>query len=406
MREYNFKIYVWIEFWYFFYCFFDFKEDKFGYIYYKMGIYCYYVRKVGMLLLSIEIQSLLVYIIDLIEVEFLYLILFFLGILNINYYFFVGGENLEGYELYNGIIWDVYLLVGFDGFERFYFGVIKVFLEIMIFVEGFVDVEFRLKVVVGFYEFYEVLNFWGYEGFEESIDLNEYFFGERGFFMFLVMSNIFFDVVDFEDVIFDEFLSYDQFWVYSFDFMFREVQDKFVEFVVRGGNFVIFLMFLCYDENLEFYSFFKDFFGVEVEREKVRRNLCFIQFFSVLVEGIDRMFVRNMVCGVRGGEFIVFLGEKFVGVFVRKGGGSVVVFGFRFQYYMSYYDFYRKFVWKFKEFQGVREDFEVMNLDMIVFFMEGKGYVYFVVINLWGYFIKGRISYRGLEVLVFLMVLN
>lgn len=42
-----------------------------------------------------------------------------------------------------------------------------------------------------------------------------------------------------------------------------------------------------------------------------------------------------------------------------------------------------------------------MNLDMIVFFMEGKGYVYFVVINLWGYFIKGRISYRGLEVLVF-----
>lgn len=55
MREYNFKIYVWIEFWYFFYCFFDFKEDKFGYIYYKMGIYCYYVRKVGMLLLSIEI---------------------------------------------------------------------------------------------------------------------------------------------------------------------------------------------------------------------------------------------------------------------------------------------------------------------------------------------------------------
>lgn len=149
------------------------------------------------------------YIIDLIEVEFLYLILFFLGILNINYYFFVGGENLEGYELYNGIIWDVYLLVGFDGFERFYFGVIKVFLEIMIFVEGFVDVEFRLKVVVGFYEFYEVLNFWGYEGFEESIDLNEYFFGERGFFMFLVMSNIFFDVVDFEDVIFDEFLSYD-----------------------------------------------------------------------------------------------------------------------------------------------------------------------------------------------------
>lgn len=45
---------------------------------------------------------------------------------------------------------------------------------------------------------------------------------------------------------------------------------------MRGGNFVIFLMFLCYDENLEFYSFFKDFFGVEVEREKVRRNLCFI----------------------------------------------------------------------------------------------------------------------------------
>ncbi|WP_367884765.1 hypothetical protein [Thermococcus sp. JCM 11816] len=241
----------------------------------------------------------------------------------------MAGENPEGYESHNGITWDVYSPVGLDGSERPHFGgVIKALSETMTSAEGLADAELRPKVAVGLYEPYEALNLWGYEGLEESTDLNEYLLGERGgLFTLLAMSNTPFDAVDLEDVTLDELLSYDQLWVYSLDFMSREVQDKLVEFVARGGgNLVILPMLPRYDENLEPYSSLKDFLGVEVEREKARRNPRLIQFLSVSAEGgIDRMLVRNTVRGVRGGgEPIAFLGgEKPVGgAFVRKGGGG------------------------------------------------------------------------------------
>lgn len=402
MREHNMKIHVWTEFWYSFYRSSDFKEDKLGHIYYKTGIYRYHVRKVGTPPLSIETQSSLAHTIDPTEAELLYSILPPLGIPNINYYLFVGGENPKGYESHNGVTWDVYSPVGLDGSKRPHFRVIKALSETMTSAEGLADAELKPKVAVGLYEPYEALSLWGYEGLEESTDLNEYVLGERGLFTLLAMSNTPFDAVDLEDVTLDELLSYEQLWVYSLDFMSREVQDKLVEFVVRGGNLVILPMLPRYDENMEPYSSLKDFLGVEVERANARRNPRLIQYLSVSADGIDRMLVRNTVRGVRGGEPIAFLGEKPVGVLVKKGRGSAVVLGFRLQYYTSHHDLHRKFVWKLKELQGVKEDFEVTNPDMIVLPMVGKGYAYLAVTNPRGHPIKGRISYRKLEVPVLL----
>ncbi len=196
----------------------------------------------------------------------------------------------------------------------------------------------------------------------------------------------------------EELLSYEQVWVYSLDFMSRAVQDKLVEFLSRGGNLVILPMLPRYDEDMEPYSSLADFLGVEVERAKARRNPRLIQFLSVSADGIDRMLVRNTVRGVREGEPIAFMNGKPVGALVRKGSGSAIVLGFRLQYYTSYHNLHRKFVWKLKELQGVNEDFSVTTPDIIILPMEGEGYAYLAVMNPRGHPVKGRISYRGLEI--------
>ncbi|MCD6373321.1 MAG: beta-galactosidase [Thermococcus sp.] len=398
MREHNLNIHVWTEFWYSFYRSFDFKEDRLGHVYYKTGIYRYHVRKVGTPPLSIETQASLAHTIDPSEAELLYSLLPPMGIPNINYYLFIGGENPKGYESHNGVTWDVYSPVSLDGEKRPHFRTIKALNEFLVNARGIAEAELKPKVAVALYEPYEPLSLWGYNGLEESTNLNEYLFGERGLFTLLAMSNTPFDVLDLEDASVEELLSYRQVWVYSLDFMSRAVQDKLVEFVSRGGNLVILPMLPRYDENMEPYSSLAGFLGVEVEEAEARHNPRLIQFFSVSADGIDRMLVRNTTREVRGGEPIAFVDGKPVGALIRKGSGSAVVLGFRLQYYTSHHDLHRKFVWKLKEFQGVSEDFSVTNPDIIVLPMEGEGYAYLAVMNPRGHPVKGKISYRGLEI--------
>lgn len=398
MRKHDLRIHVWTEFWYSFYRSFDFKEDRLGHVYYKTGIYRYHLKKAGTPPLSIETQSSLAHTIEPDEAELLYGILPPLGIPNINYYLFVGGENPKGYESHNGVTWDVYSPIGLDGSERPHLQTIKALSKVLVNAPGIAETELKPKVAVALYEPYEALNLWAYEGLEESTDLNEYLLGERGLFTLLAMSNTPVDVLDLEDATIGELLSYRQVWVYSLDFMSRAVQDKLVEFVSKGGNLVILPMLPRYDENMEPYSSLADFLGVEVEEAGARRNPRLIQFLSVSSEGIDRMLVRNTVREVKGGEPIAFMGEKPVGAMVRKGEGSAIVLGFRLQYYTSYHDLHRRFVWKLKKLQNVDEDFSVTNPDMIVLPMEGKDYTYLAVMNPRGHPIKGKITYRGREI--------
>lgn len=398
MREHDMRIHVWTEFWYSFYRSFDFKEDRLGHLYYKTGIYRYHVRKAGTPPLSIETQASLAHTIEPDEAELLYALLPALGIRNINYYLFVGGENPRGYESHNGVTWDVYSPIGLSGEERPH---LKTIANLNLFLSnapGLEGAELRPKVAVALYEPYEPLSLWGYGGLEESTDLNEYLLGERGLLTLLAMSNTPFDVLDLEDAGLDELLSYEQVWVYSLDFMAREVQDKLVEFVKAGGNLVILPMLPRYDENMEPYEALANFLGVEVERAGARSNPRLIQFLSVSAEGIDRMLVRNTVRGVRGGEPIAFLGDKPVGAVVRKGKGTAIVLGFRLQYYTSHHDLHRKFVWKLKELQGVSEEFKVTNPDMIVLPLKGEGYSYLAVFNPRGHGIRGRIEYSGITI--------
>ncbi len=398
MGDYDLKVHVWTEFWYSFYRSFDFKEDRLGHLYYKTGIYRYHVKKAGTPPLSIETQSSLAHTIEPSEAELLYSLLPSMGIPNINYYLFIGGENPPGYESHNGVTWDVYSPVGLDGEERPHFRIIKALSEFLVNASGIVEAELKPKVAVALYEPYEALTLWGYEKLEESTDLNEYLLGERGLFTLLAMSNTPFDVLDLEDASLEELLSYKQVWIYSLDFMSREVQDKLVEFVSRGGNLVVLPMLPRYDENMEPYAALSDFLGVEVERAEARRNPRLIQFFSVSAEDIDRMIVRNTVRRVKGGKPITFMAGKPVGAFVRKGAGSAIILGFRLQYYTSYHDLHRKFIWKLKELQGVEEDFSVTNPDIIVLPMEGEGYAYLTVMNPRGHPVRGSISYKGLKI--------
>ncbi|WP_338064596.1 beta-galactosidase trimerization domain-containing protein [Thermococcus indicus] len=226
------------------------------------------------------------------------------------------------------------------------------------------------------------------------MNLNEYILGERGLLTLLAMSNVPFDVIDLEEASFDEMLSYDQLWVYSLDFLSREVQDKLVEFVAKGGNLVILPMLPYLDENMKPYSALVEFLGVEVERVNARDNPRLIQFTSVSSEGIDRMLVRNTVREVRGGEPFVFHYGKPVGTFVRRGKGSAIVLGFRLQYYTSHHDLHRKFVDKLLAMQGVERDFEVTDRDMIAI-PRGN---YLVLLNPRGHRVFGKVRYRDVEI--------
>ncbi|ASJ17524.1 beta-galactosidase [Thermococcus chitonophagus] len=395
IRKNNLDIHLWTEFWYSFYRSFDFKEDRLGHVYYKIGTYRYYVNKLNTPPLSIETQSSLANVIEKDEAELLYGLLPSLGIHNINYYLYVGGENPRGYESHNGVTWDVYSPIGLDGSERQHVEPIKWIGEFLKANKDFAYSPFNAKVAFAMYEPYEALNLWGHrpENFKESVNLNEYLFGERGLLTLLAMSNVPFDVIDLENTTVEEMLRYEQIWVYSLDFMGREVQDKLAEYVEKGGNLVILPMLPYLDENLNEYRKLEEFLGVKVEGEPARDNVRLIPFVSVDADGIDRMIVRNVVREVKGGEPIAWVEDKVVGAIVRKGKGSAVILGFRLQYFSSYHDMHRKFVDKILELQGVERDFKVTDRDMIVI-PRGN---YLAVINPRGHAVKGRISYNGIE---------
>ncbi|MFA4663443.1 exo-beta-D-glucosaminidase [Pyrococcus kukulkanii] len=395
VKKNKLDIHLWTEFWYSFYRSFDFKEDKLGHLYYKVGIYRYYVDKLGTPPLSIETQSSLANVIERDEAELLYGLLPSLGIHNINYYLYVGGENPRGYESHNGVTWDVYSPISLDGSERQHVEPIKWIGKFLKANKDFAYSPFHAKVAFAMYEPYEALNLWGYrpENFKESVNLNEYLFGERGLLTLLAMSNVPFDVIDLENTTVEEMLKYEQIWVYSLDFMAREAQDKLAEYVEKGGNLVILPMLPYLDENMNEYRKLEEFLGVKVGEEIARDNYRLIPFVSVDAEGIDRMITRNVVREVKGGEPIAWVGEKVVGALVKKGKGSAVILGFRLQYYPSYHDMHRKFVDKILELQGVERDFKVTDRDIIVI-PRGN---YLAVINPRGHTVKGRISYNGLE---------
>ncbi|WP_460130173.1 exo-beta-D-glucosaminidase [Thermococcus prieurii] len=395
VKKRNLDIHLWTEFWYSFYRSFDLKEDRLGHIYYKTGVYRFYQRRLGTPPLSIETQVSLAHTIEPDEAEHLYSLIASLGIHNINYYLYVGGENPKGYESHNGVTWDVYSPIGLDGSERPHIEPIKWLGEFLLNNPAFSDAELRPKVAFGTYEPYEAIATFGLrKGLTESVNLNEYLLGERGLLTLLAMSNVPFDVLDLEEASVEEMLSYGQLWVYSLDFMSREVQDKLVEFVARGGNLVILPMLPYLDENMKPYSALAEFLGVEVERAEARDNPRLIQFTSVESEGIDRMLVRNTVREVKGGEPFVFHYGRPVGTLIRKGKGSAVVLGFRLQYYNSYHDLHRKFVDKLLEMQNVKRDFEVTDRDMIAI-PRGN---YLVLLNPRGHRVFGKVRYRGIKV--------
>ncbi|ASJ15245.1 exo-beta-D-glucosaminidase [Thermococcus radiotolerans] len=395
VRERNLDIHLWTEFWYSFYRSFDFKEDRLGHIYYKTGIYRFYQKKLGTPPLSIETQVSLAHTIEPDEAELLYALLPALGIHNINYYLYAGGENPEGYESHNGISWDVYSPIGLDGTERPHVEPIKWLGEFLRGNPGFVESRLKPRVAFGGYEPYEPLAVWGLRGnLKESVNLNEYLFGERGLLTLLAMSNVPFDVLDLEEATVEEMLAYDQLWVYSLDFMAKDVQNKLVEFVERGGNLVVLPMLPYLDENMKPYSALADYLGVEVEFAEARDNFRLIPFVSVSSDGIDRMVTRNVAREVRGGTPVAFANGKPVGALVRKGRGSAIVLGFRLQYFSSHHDLHRKFVDKLLALQGVTRDFEVTDSDMIAI-PRGN---YLVLANPRGHRVFGKVRYRGIEV--------
>ena len=395
VKERNLDIHLWTEFWYSFYRSFDLKEDRLGHVYYKIGIYRFYQKMLGTPPLSIETQASLAHTIEPDEAELLYALLPALGIHNVNYYLYVGGENPRGYESHNGITWDVYSPIGLDGSERPHVEPIEWLGEFLKGNPRFLDTELETTVAFGAYEPYEALNIFSLrKNLTESVNLNEYLLGERGLFTLLAMSNVPFSVLDLEEASVEEMLGYGQLWVYSLDFIGREVQDKLVEFIKRGGNLVILPMLPYLDENLKPYTALADFLGVEVERAEARDNPRLIQFTSVEGDGINRMLVRNTVREVKGGEPFVFHHRKPVGTLVRKGKGSAIVLGFRLQYYTSYHDLHRRFVDKLLEIQGVERPFEVTDRDMILL-PRGN---YLAVLNPRGHRVAGKIRYRGIEV--------
>ncbi|HII60916.1 exo-beta-D-glucosaminidase [Pyrococcus horikoshii] len=395
VTRHKLDIHLWTEFWYSFYRTFDFKEDKLGHLYFKTGIYRYYVSKLKTPPLSIETQASLANVIEKDEAELLYALLPALGIHNLNYYLYVGGENPRGYESHNGVTWDVYSPIGLDGRERQHVEPIKWIGEFLKSNIDFVDSQFKARVAFGMYEPYEALNLWGYkpESFEESVNLNEYLFGERGLLTLLAMSNVPFDVIDLEISTLEEMLQYEQIWVYSLDFMSREVQEKLIKYVEEGGNLVILPTLPYLDENMKPCTRLRDFLGVEVERAKARDNMRLIPYLSVDAEGIDRMVVRNVAREVKGGEAIAWIGDKVVGTIVRKGKGSAVILGFRLQYYSSYHDMHRKFVDKILQLQGVKREVEVSNRDIIAI----PRIHYLVLVNPRDEEVAGKVKYRGVE---------
>ena len=398
VKERSMKVHLWTEFWYSFYRSFDFKEDKLGHLLFKTAVYRLYSRETPGL--SIETQSSLAHTIEPDEAELLYGLLPALGIPNVNYYLFIGGENPKGYESHNGSTWDVYSPVGLDGSERPHLSTIK---SLSSFLRNNGSVAYGkpdLRVAFGFYEPYEAVSIWGYDELEESTNLNEYLLGERGLLTLLAMSNTPFDALDLEDARVDDMLKYDQLWVYSLDFMSREVQEKLAGFVEAGGNLVILPMLPYLDEDMEPCSILSERLGVETERVKAESNPRLIPFVSVSAEGIDRMIVRNRVRTVRGGEPIAWAGEKPAATIVQKGKGSAIVLGFRLQYFTSHHDLHRRFVTYLKELQGVEETVQVSNPDLVVIPLKGKNGNWLTVANPRGHPVSAEVEYEGVRTTV------
>jgi beta-galactosidase len=399
------KIDLWTEFWpRSFYRSFDFKEDKIGEVAFKLGVYRPLVKKAGTPPLSIETQSFIAHHIEPDEAELLYLTILAYGINNVNYYLMIGGESPRGFGCHTGKTWDISCPIALDGERRPHFEVIQRLGQFFkLHGVRLANTETVADIAVGYYEPYEACSFSesGLQpGFVESLQslFQEYFMGDRGLLNLLSMSGANYDAVDLESMRIEDLLQYKQLWVYAFDFMDEETQEKLVKYVARGGNLVLLPGTPHLNEHMKKTDVMNVLFPAKLLNSvKAEGSDRLVPYLAVDAEGIEEMVVKDYVREFELTDETPIAWDSKTAkpcAYRRKyGKGHATLVGFKIQYLPSYHDSHRRFVKRLLRLDGLKMTVCSENTDLLVVERKGLGYSYLFVLNSIGLPVKSKVSF-------------
>jgi len=404
-KKRHLKISLWTEFWPdSHYRSFDFKEDKIGDIAYKLGIYRPLVKKANTPPLSIETQAYLAHHIDLNEAELLYLSILAYGLNNLNYYLMVGGESPRGYGSHTGKTWDISCPIALDGKRRPHFNVIER-LGKFFKLHGvrMAHTETVTEIAVGYYEPYEACRILGNTldmELSENIQgyYDEYLLGKRGLLTLLSLSGISFDMVDLQTTPVENLLHHKQLWIYALDFMDEEVQKKLVEFVRQGGNLVTLPGTPHLNENMEKTDTMNRLFSAKlVSPVSAKKSERLVPFLAVDAKDIEEMIVKDYIRNFELTDETPIAWDSKTGkpcAYRRKfGKGHATLIGFKIQYFPSFHDFHRRFIWRVLDFDGVQRLTSAEDTELLIIERRGTGYSYLFALNSTGLPMNSKVSF-------------
>ncbi len=275
------------------------------------------------------------------------------GMNAINYYMFSSGENYDDIGLFGKRHqWQAPLKE--NGEERPHYSKIKYLGSLFkSWSEEILDTKKSIDTYIGFYADYYMTEY-NNKNTEEIINKIVEFrekFQFDGILRSLSLSNISFEAIDVMEKQNIDPNKVKSLWMFSTEWMDEHIQRKLVDYVLSGGNLILYPQIPVYDMSGKKCTLLKDAIDVEIKESKkgwIRLNVL----------GIDSVFANyRLVFDKFNGKPIAWYdeeGEKEVAAFAKQlGKGNVLVFGIGMEHE---YDYKIDVIKKLAENLGINTD--------------------------------------------------
>jgi len=343
------------------------------------------------------------------SLEILYDVTIARGIKGINYYMMVGGENPAGYENITGREYDIWAAVSPDGEERPHARVIRKLARILNACEQeIMPAQPMRDIWLGYYGPYEAASLSAGGGALSSagVVMNHFFStGDNGLSdaislqSLLALSSISYGCVDLERISLNTLRGIRQLWLYSLDFMSREVQEKLLDYVQQGGQLVIMPCLPRLDEHMQPCTVLQDAVFKENCPDSYWKTFSFMRTYTP-IEGSNGESLISMgsatafkppkgadilACRQRDGQPCAFE--------LKVGHGKITVIGFGLQYVPAASMDQRDFVIRIVENTTARRFASTSNKHAIAMELASESSALLCVINPVNHSISTSVSF-------------
>lgn len=308
------------------------------------------------------------------------------GMKGFNYYMFSQGINPEGKGFYGKTFYFQTALDAFSNKLPLYDSIKKVNRFIRKEEKNLLQSKVNSEICVGFYKPYFFTELTTSQLIKEKKlnveDLGLYmdprFLREEILFNGLLRGlqtlNYNYDVCDLEKFDLQKILSYKQLWVLTTEFMDAQTQEILSEYVMKGGNLILYPALPSYDLYLNKCEILKKAFNIYIALKDSSNKVS-----ALGIDDIFTTFPRKQIYKIKNEKPVAFTEENEIcGIRKKVGRGEVILLGFAFGYTS---DEHLQLIDKLVKLHKVKREIEISDPDIQFVLRESKEYKYIFFIN-------------------------